>query len=304
MRRPWIPLIFALSIALVMAACNFPLFTNPSQEVSAIATSVARTVIALNAENQQKTTTPVSQLPSLPPLPTLTPLQLPTTVLLPTSTPLPCNKAQFISETIPDGTTFSSGENFTKTWRWTNIGTCTWNTNYKLVFSSGDSMSGPASKNLTASIAPNASVDLILNLKAPTTAGSSTGYWKLQGDDGQNFTQMTVQINVSNPTAFAVTSVNMAVDHSLIEADCATPQTFNVQATVTTSAAGTVTYYWTRSDGSSYGNSSLAFGAASSQTVSTSWQLSATDDYWIKLYVDNPNHQLFSPVDFHLTCTP
>ncbi len=303
MKKTWV-LLAVFLIALVIAACNFPLFAKSSQDADTISTAVAKTVLALNTQNQQRTSTLGQPLSTLAPLPTLTPLPLPTTILPPTATPLPCNKAQFVSETIPDGTTFSPGENFAKMWRWRNIGTCTWNSNYKLVFFSGDGMSGPGSKNLTASIAPNSTVDLTLNLKAPTTPGAYTGYWKLQGEDGQNFTQMYVQINVSNPTAFAVTSVNTAVDHSLIEADCSTPQTFNIQATITTNAAGTVTYYWTRSDGSSYGNSALTFGAAGSQVASTSWPLSTTGDYWIKPYIDNPNHQLFAPVNFHLTCTP
>jgi len=298
------PLLVAVLVVLVMAACNFPLFTKSPQDAGTISTAVAKTVMALNAQNQQIIITPGQQQSSMAPLPTLTPLPLPTIILPPTATPLPCNKAQFVSETIPDGTTFSPGESFNKMWRWKNIGTCTWNNNYKLVFFSGDGMSGPGSKNLAASIAPNSTVDLTLNLKAPTTPGAYTGYWKLQGEDGQNFTQMYVQINVSNPTAFAVTSVNMAVDHSLIEEDCSTPQTFNIQATVTTNAAGTVTYYWSRSDGSNYGNNALTFGAAGSQVASTSWTLSASGDYWIKLYVDNPNHQLFAPANFHLTCTP
>src|SRR5512135_3467629 len=49
-----------------------------------------------------------------------------------------CDRAQFIADvTVPDGTRFSPGAAFTKTWRLKNVGTCTWSTSYTLVFSSG-----------------------------------------------------------------------------------------------------------------------------------------------------------------------
>ena len=60
----------------------------------------------------------------------------------PAKTPDPCNHVVFISETVEDGTNFDPNENFTKTWRFKNAGTRTWNTNYKLLFKSGDQMGG------------------------------------------------------------------------------------------------------------------------------------------------------------------
>ena len=86
--------------------------------------------------------------------PTLTLAPTDTKESLPTDEPKPCNDAFYVSETIPDGTEFTVGESFTKTWRLENTGTCTWNTNYKLVFNEGDKMGGPSSKNLTQSVAP------------------------------------------------------------------------------------------------------------------------------------------------------
>jgi len=32
--------------------------------------------------------------------------------------------------------------------------------------------------------------------------------------------------------------------------------------------------------------------------------ISATGDYQARLYIDNPNHQWFGTVNFHVNCTP
>ncbi len=100
-----------------------------------------------------------------------------------------CDKAAFISDvTIPDGTEMSGGTAFTKTWRLQNVGTCTWTTAYKLVFSGGDylGISGSAF-NLPSSVAPGGTIDLSVNMTAPITAGSFTSYWKLRNASSVDF---------------------------------------------------------------------------------------------------------------------
>ena len=120
----------------------------------------------------------------------------------PTKTPEPCNKAQFISETVEDGADFDPNENFTKTWRLKNTGTCTWNTNYKLVFVDGDKMSGPSNKNLSQSVAPGEQLDISVDLKAPGSAGTYKGYWKIADDEGKFFVHnIWVEIEVIVPAA-------------------------------------------------------------------------------------------------------
>ncbi len=112
----------------------------------------------------------------------------------PSSTPPPpppptsCDRAQFIADiTVPDGTRFNPGETFTKVWRLKNVGTCTWTTSYLMVFDSGDKMGGPDSVNLPQSVAPGQTVDLSLNLTAPTSGGHYRGYWKFQNAGGTRF---------------------------------------------------------------------------------------------------------------------
>ncbi len=99
-----------------------------------------------------------------------------------------CDAALFVADvTVPDGSAYSPGAAFIKTWRLKNVGTCTWTTAYKLVFASGSQMSGPGEVNLPATVAPNATVDLSLNLVAPIPPGTYRGNWQLKNADGALF---------------------------------------------------------------------------------------------------------------------
>jgi hypothetical protein len=99
-----------------------------------------------------------------------------------------CDWAQFIADiSVPDGTTFTAGTAFKKTWRIKNIGTCTWTTSYSLVFVSGEKMGGPTSVNLVQSVAPGDKVDISLNLTAPSNNGHYIGYWMLKNASGNSF---------------------------------------------------------------------------------------------------------------------
>ena len=290
-------LVMIASAALFLAACNFPLARSGPSEEELLATSVAQTVEALNHQIPTQESLPTVTLPSLP---TITPGVTATSiVILPaTATPIPCNKAQFVSETIVDNTVIAPGAAFTKTWRFKNVGTCTWNTNYKLIFVSGDAMGGVASKNLTANVAPNGNVDISVNLTAPTTAGTYKGNWALQADDGQNFANFWVQIKVETAT-FAVTSVNTNLANV---SPGACPYSYGVQINITASAPGTVTYYTERSVGGVSATKSVVFAAAGTKTENLTWDGLTTGAYWLSVYIDHPNNQLFGPFNFSVTC--
>jgi hypothetical protein len=128
------------------------------------------------------------------------------------TTPTPgsgCDKAQFIADvTVPDGTLFTPGATFKKTWRLKNVGTCTWTTGYSLVFSSGEKMGGPTSAPFPTSVAPAQTVDLTVNLTAPAAGGTYRGNWMLKNASNAVFGIGTtasnpfwVEIKVSGPTA-------------------------------------------------------------------------------------------------------
>ena len=100
-----------------------------------------------------------------------------------------CYQAQFVADvTVPDGTTYTSETAFKKTWRLRNIGTCTWNTNdVTMFFESGEQLGAPASVPMPSAVAPGATVDISVDMKAPSAAGRYIGYWKFKSSQGTIF---------------------------------------------------------------------------------------------------------------------
>jgi hypothetical protein len=147
-----------------------------------------------------------------PPPPTVTgtpPTATPSRTVTPTVPASACDKAQFVRDvTVPDGTVFAPGAAFTKTWRLKNVGTCTWTTSYQLVFFSGDQMGAPSSALFPQNVAVGQTVDISINMTAPSTAGSYRGYWMFKNASGALFgigaqanKPWWVDIRVSGPTA-------------------------------------------------------------------------------------------------------
>ena len=85
--------------------------------------------------------------------------------------------------TIQDNTQVKAGEKFTKTWEFQNTGTCPW-INYTLEFSAGDQMNAPLSAPIPATVS-NEKVQVSVELTAPASNGSYTGYFKLHNSDGE-----------------------------------------------------------------------------------------------------------------------
>ena len=66
----------------------------------------------------------------------------------------------------------------------------------------------------------------------------------------------------------------------------------------------TVSYYWKRSDGGTFGNASLNIASAGTKTVNTVWPQIIPGPHWMKIYIDNPNHQTFGNATYTLACIP
>lgn len=98
------------------------------------------------------------------------------------------DQATFIQDvTIPDNTVVMPGAPFVKTWRLQNDGACSWGSNYALVFVSGHQMGARDSMPLPGIVPPGSTVDVSVNLTAPTLAGLYRGEWKLRNDQGVLF---------------------------------------------------------------------------------------------------------------------
>lgn len=166
-------------ISLIITACAISFGGSELSEEEKLQTAVFQTVAADQSQAQSQTQQAAqAEQTAIATAPTDTPPGPPT------ETPKPCNSAKFISETVPDGTELALGQNFDKTWRLQNTGTCTWNTNYQLVFAEGDKMGGPSTKNLTSQVAPGEMVDVGVTLKVPDSAGTYKGFWKVRDDQG------------------------------------------------------------------------------------------------------------------------
>lgn len=129
-------------------------------------------------------------LPSSTPEPTATPLPTftPPPTFTPTATPLPCNWAQFVGDvTVPDNTPFTPGASFIKTWRVRNVGSCTWTSDYSLVFVNGNAMTDKVSYAVPKTVYPGETVDLSVKLTAPSQSGDYRGSWMLRSAAGEYF---------------------------------------------------------------------------------------------------------------------
>ena len=298
-----------------ISACNLPSNTDATQTqgADAVLTAAAQTVEA------NLTQAAILNPPTIPVIPTST--TAPPTVTLAVSTNTQpaatatqdCDDADFVTDvTIPDGTTLAPDEAFTKTWRLKNVGTCSWTPSYTIVFNNGDSMSGPATQAMVGNVNPGQTVDISVNLEAPSTAGDYKGYWKLRNASGVLFATFYVDIKVSGPGPFAVSGVTTTVNPANYSGPSTTAGGYRIDfafsADITTNAAGTITYKWERSDNASASEQSLTFASAGTKTVTTTWSRwfnpgdNATG--WERIYINEPNHQAFSEANFTVACDP
>jgi hypothetical protein len=213
-------LIPALLIALLLlGACNMPAApTSDPADSGAIYTQAAQTVMAQLTQMPGASTTPApgdaatatSQIPTATATSQPTATSMPTSTPTPTEIPLPCNRAEFVRDvTIDDGTEFLPGTEFTKIWRLKNTGSCTWTTNYALVFVNGDKMDG-SNTTLPGSVQPGESINIGVDLVAPDESGTYKGNWMLSTGEGrfgigENADKaFWVEIDVVQPTSGVV----------------------------------------------------------------------------------------------------
>jgi hypothetical protein len=173
-----------MTIILLTLACGptiAPPGTLAPEDAAATAVAETETAWALateDAEPPTDTPEPTGTATLVPPTPTDTPT--------PSATPF-CDRADFVSESIPDGMEFEPDTAFTKSWRLENDGACTWTTGYSLVFDHGDLMSAPIEIPLPGSVAPGQEVDVFVDMVAPSSEGTYMGHWMLRNDTGVLF---------------------------------------------------------------------------------------------------------------------
>jgi len=187
--------------------------TSRRRNLLASICTITLAILACNAPG--RSVTPSATLTLSPPTAQLSPTPLQggeTTVTpsepSPTQTPVPdvagpggCTlNATYVADiTIADNAEFQPGASFTKVWRIRNSGTCTWEEGTQLVVISGHQMSDVASVNVPP-IVPEASTDVSVDMKAPSTPGTYRSTWQMQDVHGVRFgSQIYAQIIVPSP---------------------------------------------------------------------------------------------------------
>ncbi len=194
-----------------LAACGAQAATQsiPTPDLNPVRTEVAATVLA--------------QVPTLLALtPSATPLLPPTeTAVVVATTPAPAapsptaaatntqaasttgknDHATWVSQTVQDDTVFAPGQAFTMTWQIKNDGTSTWTANYHLRFYSGDAFGAPKDITLGQEVQPGATIEITMDMKAPSKAGDYRSDWVLSNESLRNFKDpIFLKIKVAAPT--------------------------------------------------------------------------------------------------------
>ena len=198
-----------LVATVVIAACgsaNTPPEGEPTPDVAVIRTSAASTVIsqftltaaAFTPTPPQPTEDTTPSTPSTPSSPqgtstaTVQPTQplaqvtnaLGTTVAL-------CDSLEFVADVnIPDNTNMAPGQDFLKTWRVTNTGSCPWEAGYEMVYAGyAEDMDGQA-QPLTQVVQPGQEVEISVQFTAPSEIGEYLSAWQMQNPAGVTFEEI------------------------------------------------------------------------------------------------------------------
>jgi len=136
----------------------------------------------------QATNTPLITNTPLPGVPSATPF----TISTPAGTQsAACDNAIGITDvTYPDGSEVVAGAPFIKTWRVKNLGPCTWDQDYSLIFGwggVGTNWNTTRPSYFTAIVLPGETLEISVTLTAPTAAGNYAASFRLQNNKGYNF---------------------------------------------------------------------------------------------------------------------
>lgn len=178
--------------------------TQARQTVETRLTQVAGTPLASSVPTVSLTSTnnPAAQTPLVTSPVSTNPVSPAPTAVPSTSNPsatdnsLPtfdaaCDRAAHgfpsIDVTIDDDTEMPPGISFTKIWRLSNEGTCTWSKDYAVVWFSGEKLGDTISFTLGREVAPGESVDISVDMVAPASPGTYQSNWKLRNAGGVLF---------------------------------------------------------------------------------------------------------------------
>lgn len=187
--------------ALVLSACGASTPPAPTPDVQLAYTSAAQTVVAeftLTAASFTSTPEPLpSETPTLePPTPTegvVLPVVTDASGVAVTVTPTKvlCDDMSFdlatVDVNIPDGTTMTPGQEFVKTWKVKNIGSCVWGAGYGLMYAKYTYQMSGVPQPLAGVVEIGQEVEVSVSFKAPDKAGEYLSAWQMANAQGIPF---------------------------------------------------------------------------------------------------------------------
>jgi hypothetical protein len=194
-------LITALFIAALIVACG-PSDTpaEPTPDVAAVRTSAASTVVAqftLTAAVFTPTPSGATEEPVATEEVTTTETQPVAAVQVTNASGTPetlCDSMGYnpsnVDVNIPDNTIMTPGQEFIKTWKVKNTGSCPWGAGYVLAYAGYSNQMSGQFIALTEVIQPGQEVELSVQFKAPDTAGEYLSAWTMRNPAGVVFPEV------------------------------------------------------------------------------------------------------------------
>jgi hypothetical protein len=193
-----------LIIALLIVACGSPEApVEPTPDVSLVRTSAASTVVS-QFTLTAAAFTPTSAIPTntsapeatAPPAATATATSaVLAQVTNASGTPEAlCDSLSYdvatVDVNVPDNTVLAPGQDFIKTWKVRNNGSCEWGAGYVLAYAGyTDQMSGQFVA-LTDVVQPGEEVEVSVQFKAPAQAGTYLSAWQMRNPAGVTFEEI------------------------------------------------------------------------------------------------------------------
>ena len=159
---------------------------NPSGDPSNVASAIITNTPAPDTPSATATLIPS---PTPPPTEEVVPSTTPTIQDSATpSQPICTNIAEFEKHlSLSDGSILKSNNLYAKVWLVKNIGTCTWTTEYKLVFINGDENLNQTDISLPQEVSPGDTVELKINFATPEEGATYIANWMLASETGMVF---------------------------------------------------------------------------------------------------------------------
>ena len=178
----WLIRIFAIMCLVALTACSAtPTPTFTFQRTRTIRVPTETPVESTNTPAPTSTPQPTST-------PATTPTPAPTATVDPALAAQACDSAEFAGNiTYFDGTKVGPAHPFQKTWQIRNTSSCTWSSDFTLVYVNGTRFGGDTAVSVPGPIGPGQFFTISANLIAPTDAGTYTSYWMMRDDTGHFF---------------------------------------------------------------------------------------------------------------------